>query len=106
MKPGRSRSGSTSHVPRPRAAALFPPIMRYAEKAPPYAIAFLSVVLAAVLKWVIDPAADRHYSPFLFFTTAVTITACVGGLLPGLLALILAALVSAYFSAPSRFCSD
>ncbi|WP_152049575.1 hybrid sensor histidine kinase/response regulator [Tautonia marina] len=68
--------------------------MRHANMVPRYAIALLSVTLAFVLRWVIDPLADQEFGPFLFFAGAVTVSAWYGGLLPGLMALGLSVVAS------------
>ncbi|WP_158633486.1 response regulator [Tautonia sociabilis] len=74
--------------------------MRLGPKVPSYAIALLSVALAVVLKWAVDPVGERDYSPFVFFSASVTLTAWYGGLMPGLVALLLSLAASAHSFLP------
>ncbi|WP_169977316.1 hybrid sensor histidine kinase/response regulator [Tautonia rosea] len=87
--------------------------MRHADMVHRYTIALLSVTLAFVLRWAIDPVTDQEFGPFLFFAGAVTVSAWYGGLMPGLLALGLAVVASVvaflppigafWFSDPGEF---
>ncbi len=60
-----------------------------------YAVAVLTVSVATALKLLLAPAIDNE-SPFLIYFAAVMLTAWRGGLLPGLLATLLAAAISDY----------
>ncbi len=61
-----------------------------------YALAVTAVAVALVLKSILD-SITKEESPFLLFFTAVVISAWFGGLGPGILATVLAALCSSYF---------
>ncbi|MDQ3256242.1 MAG: DUF4118 domain-containing protein [Acidobacteriota bacterium] len=60
-----------------------------------YAVAVLTVSVATALKLLLAPAIDKE-SPFLIYFAAVMLTAWRGGLLPGLLATLLAATIADY----------
>lgn len=62
-----------------------------------YGIAFLSVGLALLLMWALNPIADMFMTPFLLFIGAVVAASWWGGVGCGLLATLLAAVVSSYF---------
>ena len=60
-----------------------------------YGIAVAAVVLAAAVKWLVDPALEAE-SPFLLFVVAIVVGAWFGGLGPGLFATGLALVVCDY----------
>ncbi|MGB3310167.1 MAG: PAS domain-containing protein [Nodosilinea sp.] len=62
-----------------------------------YGIAIFSVAMALLLMWALDPIAHMTMTPFLLFFGAVVAAAWWGGVGCGLLATVLAALVSSYF---------
>ncbi|MBE9155289.1 PAS domain-containing protein [Nodosilinea sp. LEGE 06152] len=62
-----------------------------------YGVAFLSVGLALLLMWALDPIADMVMTPFLLFLGAVVAAAWWGGVACGLLTTALAAVSSTYF---------
>ncbi|PSN15980.1 hypothetical protein C7293_04655 [filamentous cyanobacterium CCT1] len=61
-----------------------------------YGIAFLSVGLALLLMWALNPIANMAVTPFLLFFGAVVAAAWWGGIGCGLLTTVLAAVVSNY----------
>jgi PAS domain S-box-containing protein len=63
-----------------------------------YAVAVLSVVLAATITWLISPLSE--HIPFTLFYVAVMLSTLSGGRRPGLLATALSALLSAYLFLP------
>ena len=63
-----------------------------------YAIAVISVTIALML--TLSLPVIRTGSPFMFFFLAITVTALVGGIRPGLLALVLSLLVVIYWVLP------
>jgi len=67
-----------------------------------YGFAVLAVMLMLLLKLLLAPLI-AHESPFLLFFGAVMVSAWYGGLGPGLLATILAALLSDYFFLGSAY---
>lgn len=64
-----------------------------------YGVAIATTLLVLALKLLLDPFIDEE-SPFLLFFAAVWVTAWYGGLGPGLLATVLAAIISDYFFIP------
>lgn len=66
-------------------------------------IALLSVGIALVLMWVLDPIANMAMTPFLLFMGAVVAASWWGGISCGVLTTILAALLSNYFFLVPRF---
>src|SRR5438128_2615905 len=68
-----------------------PPALRYG-------VATASVLVATGLQLLIGPISNQI--PFLFFLAASTLAAWYGGLGPGLLATVLAALLAFYFFLP------
>jgi len=63
-----------------------------------YGVAVLSVALAGLLTLLLPPVAEG--APFAFFFAAVMVSAWYGGLGPGLLAIALSVILSAYFLFP------
>ncbi len=61
-----------------------------------YGVAVLAVAIALLIKLLLAPLIQEE-SPFLLFFTAITASAWYGGLGPGILATVLAAIVSDYF---------
>ncbi len=67
-----------------------------------YGVAVLSAALAAVARVALNPLLHSR-TTFITFTLAVIITAWYGGLLPALVAIVLGALITAYFFIPPHY---
>lgn len=68
----------------------------------PFGVAVAAVLLATVLRWILDPfIGERH--PFTFFFGAVAVAAWYGGLWPALLATLLSYLAADWFFISPRF---
>jgi signal transduction histidine kinase/CheY-like chemotaxis protein len=67
-----------------------------------YGVAVATTLLVLALKLMLEPFIDEE-SPFLLFFAAVWVTAWYGGLGPGLLATVLAAIISDYFFLPPYY---
>jgi len=78
-------------------ARLLPPIMNPSPLLR-YGVAVLAVLLALLLKLLLDPVTRE--SPFLMFFCAVMVSAWFGGLRSGLLATVLSAVLSDFFFLP------
>lgn len=59
-----------------------------------YGYALLTVAIALLLTLLLDPWLEMTRAPFLLFFTAVIVSAWYGGLLPGIIATLLAAIAS------------
>src|SRR4030095_4053501 len=61
-----------------------------------YALPILVTALATGVRWILDPSLGQVLSPFPFYYLAVTFAAWYGGYGPGVLAMVLSALGSAF----------
>lgn len=66
-----------------------------------YGVAVLSIALATLLRWWLDPILENHI-PFTTYYAAIMFTAWYSGLGPSILAIISGALISSYFFVEPR----
>ena len=67
-----------------------------------YAGATAILVVATLIRWALDPYLGER-APFIVYIVALTVTSRLGGAGPGLLALILGAMLADFFFIPPRF---
>lgn len=63
----------------------------------PYLVAVISVLAAFVVKLLVDNVAEQEFSPFVFFSAPVMITAWYGGVRPGVFSLLMATVLADLF---------
>lgn len=69
----------------------------------PYLVAVVSVLAAFVVKLLLDNVTEQEFSPFVFFSAPVMLTAWYGGARPAIFSLLLATLMADMFFLPPLY---